>query len=90
MKRLRRDLDKLTLEELNSAIRRHIQADDIEIVLVSKDAEALRKDLMAQKPSPMEYNSPKPQDIMDEDKLIQSYPMKLGEIQIVPVNSLFR
>ena len=90
VKRLRRDLDKLTLEELNSAIRRHIQADDIEIVLVSKDAEALRKDLMAQKPSPMEYNSPKPQDIMDEDKLIQSYPMKLGEIQIVPVNSLFR
>ena len=90
VKRLRADLEKLTLEELNEAIRKHIQADDIEIVLVAKDAESLRKELMAQKPSPMEYNSPKPEEILREDKLIESFPMELGEIRIVPVSTLFR
>ncbi|MFA5506454.1 MAG: pitrilysin family protein [Vulcanimicrobiota bacterium] len=90
VERLRNDLDKLTVDEVNRALRKHLQADNIEIVLVSKDATQLREELTAQRPSPMEYNSPKPQEILEEDNVIQSYPLKLGEIRIVPVNELFR
>jgi zinc protease len=90
VERLRRDLDKLTLDDVNTAIKKHIQADDIEVVLVSKNADVLRRDLMDSKPSPMKYNSEKPQSVLDEDNIIQSFPLNLDEVRIVPVNALFR
>ena len=90
VEKLRQDLDSLTLDQVNSVIRKHIQADDMEIVLVSKNGDALRRDLMDGKPSPMKYNSTKPQSILDEDKVIQSYPLNIDEVRVVPVSSLFR
>jgi zinc protease len=90
VERLQRDLDRLTLSDVNQAIKKHIKADDIEIVLVSKNAALLRRDLMDLKPSPMKYNSEKPQNVLDEDKIIQSYRLNLDEVRVVPVNSLFR
>lgn len=90
VERLRSELDRLTLDQVNQAIRRHIQADNMEIVLVSKNGGELRKKLMEGKSSPMTYNSEKPDSILEEDRIIQNYPLKLDEVHIVPVNSFFR
>jgi zinc protease len=61
------------------------------IVVVTKDAEALRDAILANKPSPMTYNSPKPQAILDEDKIIQVYPIdvRAEQIRITPVDQVF-
>ena len=90
VEKLRRELAKLTLEDVNAAIRRHLQPDDMEIVLVSKDAAKLKADLLTGATSPMTYNSPKSEDILAEDKVIQNYPLNLGEVLIVPVDQMFR
>lgn len=90
VERLRRDLDKLTLDQVNAIIRRHIQANNMEIVLVSKNGEELRQKLMEGAPSPMTYNSEKPDSVLKEDRIIETYPLKLDEITVVPVNSFFR
>jgi zinc protease len=90
VEKLRRELAGMTLEDVNGAIQRHLQTKDMEIVLVSKNAEKLKADLQAGAPSPMTYNSPKGEDIMAEDKVIQNYPMDLGEVLVVPVEQMFR
>lgn len=90
VERVREDLDALTLESVNEAIKRHIQADNMEIVLVSKQGEALRQTLLKGEPSPMTYNSDKPDDILKEDRVIEGYPLRLDEITVVPVATFFR
>ena len=42
------------------------------IVAVSKDGEALKKPLASDDPSPMTYNSPKPEAITEVDKIVES------------------
>ena len=90
VERLRRDLDSLSLETFNETLRKHIQSENLEIVMVAKGAVQLRQDLLDGKPSPMTYNSEKPESVLQEDRVIQRYPLELGEITIVPVSTLFR
>jgi zinc protease len=61
------------------------------IVVVTKDAEGLRDAILANKPSPITYNSPKPQTILDEDKVIQAYPIdvRAEQVRITPVERVF-
>jgi len=37
----------------------------------------------------MTYNSPKPEDVMAEDKVVASYPLKIKDVRIVPVDRVF-
>ena len=90
VEKLRKELAALTLEDVNNAIKRNLQTRDMEIVLVAKDGKKLKSDLMKGAPSPMTYNSPKPQEILTEDKVIQNYPLGLGEVLVVPVDQMFR
>jgi zinc protease len=89
---MRDQLAKLTLEDVNRAIKEHLQTNRMRIVIVTKDAEALRDAIVANRPSPVTYNSPKPQAIMDEDKVIQTYPIdvKAENVRIVPVEQVFQ
>ena len=88
---MRDQLSKLTLEEVNRAIRRYLKTDRMRIVVVTKDAERFRDAVIKNAPSPMNYNSPKPKEIMDEDKLIQSYRInvKPEDVVIVQVERVF-
>ena len=89
---MREQLAKLTLEDVNRAIQRHLKSDRMRVVVVTKDAEALRNAIIKNDASPIVYNSPKPKEIMDEDKLIQAYKInaKPEEIVVVPVERVFQ
>jgi hypothetical protein len=41
--------------------------------------------------SPIEYATPKPDEVLEEDKLIMKYPLNIseGNVEIVQVESLF-
>jgi zinc protease len=84
-------LAKLTLEKVNQAIRRHLRANRAQVVIVTKDAAGLQEALVTNKPSPIKYNSPKPQAILDEDAIISNYPIPLkpDQVKIVPVDQVF-
>jgi zinc protease len=61
------------------------------IVMITKDAAGLREAIVNNKPSPITYNSPKPKEITDEDKVIESYKInvKPEDVVIVPVEKVF-
>lgn len=88
---MRQQLANLTLEEVNAAIRKYLKSEGMQIVVVTKDAEALREAINANRPSPITYNSVKPKEIMDEDKLIERYliNVKPEDVVIVPVEKVF-
>jgi len=82
---------KLTVEQVNAAIRKHLRADRIQIVAVSANAEQLKKQIVGSGPTPIEYNSAKPSEILTEDKLVEKLDLGLrpADVQIVPVASVF-
>ncbi len=86
---IRDGLAKLTRAQVNVAIKRHLGAPGMSIAVVTPQAEALRTALLADAPSPMTYASPKPDEIVAEDKLIAVYPMKTNAVRIVPVDRVF-
>jgi len=91
LERFVRMMDELTLADVNAAIKRHLQYDDLKIAIVSGDATALAGALASDRPSPIGYGSPKPAEILAEDEQIASYPLAIaaGKIGVVPVTSVF-
>ena len=89
---LKAQLAKLTLADVNAAIRRHLKSDRMRIVLVTKNAGAIRDAIVKNGSSPITYNSPKPKQILDEDKLIEAYRVnvKPEDIVVVPVAQIFQ
>jgi zinc protease len=59
--------------------------------MVSQDADALADALSSEAPSPMTYGTPKPPEVLEEDKEIQVYPLRIRRdaIRIVPVEEMF-
>jgi zinc protease len=84
-------LAKLTAADVNAAIRRHLRADNIEIVGVAKDTDAIQAALLGDTATPPTYNAAKTQDIVDEDKIVERFPLNLRaeDVTVVPVETVF-
>lgn len=89
---MRASLSKLTLADVNRAIKQHLATDRMRIVMVTKDAAGLRDAIIKGAPSPITYNSPKPADILAEDKLIERYKINVRpeQVVVVPVDKVFQ
>jgi zinc protease len=89
---LREQLARLTADDVNRALRRHLKSDSLRIVIVTKNAEALREAIVNNKPSPITYNAPKPKEILDEDKVIENYRIDVrpDAVTIVPIEQVFQ
>ena len=89
---MREQLAKLTLDDVNRAIKQYLKSDAMRIAIVTKDAAGLRDAILSNKLSPITYNSPKPKEITDEDKLIEVYKIivKPADVVIVPVDKVFQ
>ncbi len=81
----------LKLAEVNAAIKKHLRPDRMWIAMVSEQADSLAAQLASGAPSPMKYASPKPDEVLAEDKTIEAYPLALrrDRIQVVPVDGMF-
>jgi zinc protease len=89
---MRAALEKLTVDDVNDAIRKHIRPRDMKIVMITKDAEGLREKLVSDAVSTIKYEAEKPQALLDEDKVIGA--KKLGirpdAVRIIPDEDVFR
>ena len=85
-------LGKLTRDEVNRAIKRHLHTSRLTIVAVSKNGEELKRQLASDDPSPMTYNSSKPDAILQEDKAVEKFPLNLRaeDIQVKPLTEIFQ
>src|SRR5260370_10534989 len=88
---MRDQLAKLTLDDVNRAIRQYLKSNSMQIAIVTKDAAGLRDAIVTNKPSPITYNAPKPKEITDEDKTIEVYKLVVqpADVTIVPVDKVF-
>jgi len=87
----RNKLNSLTLEDVNEAIKKYIQYNNIEIAMISYDCEQLKEDLISNTVSPIKYKSDKEKHIYDEDKIISTYNLDIDpdNITIIPVEEMF-
>lgn len=90
-KLMRDALAKLTVDDVNAAIRKHLSAKDLSVVIVTKDAEGLKQKLVSDAFSPIKYDGNKPQSLLDEDKVIGSWKLgiKAENVKITPAAQVF-
>lgn len=84
---LRTELAKLSRDEVNRALRQHVRTGRLVITAVAQNGEDLKQQLLSDDPSPMNYNSPKPQAIQDEDKIVEKWPLRLRPEDITVIKS---
>jgi zinc protease len=84
-------LNTLTLDDVNRVIRENLNTDNVQYVFITRDAEDLRSRLVSDQASPMTYDADLPQDVLDEDKLIDSIPLGFSaeNVSIVPAAEVF-
>jgi len=86
-------LPKITREDVNRAIKKYLNFENVRIAVITQDAAALRDDLVANTPSPIAYANPNmPKEVLDEDLVIQVYPLDVRpeKVRIAPAGSFFQ
>ncbi|HIF22295.1 MAG TPA: insulinase family protein [Gemmatimonadetes bacterium] len=88
---IRDRLSAMTVQDVNAAIRRHLQADNLGIAVVTRAAEAFRDALLSGEPSDVTYNTEVVGDILNEDEEIKTYPLAINRdrVRVVPVEQMF-
>ena len=88
---MKENLAKLTLADVNNAIKKHFASNKMRVVMITKDAEGLRDEIVNNKTGTISYASPKPAEILNEDKTISTFPIrvKAADVTITPVERVF-
>ena len=88
---MRTRLEQLTLRDVNNAIEKYLQTQNIKFVFVTKDAVNLKNSLVTNASSPMSYDAEKSEALLKEDEIIQDYFLKFtgDKVQIVDLEEVF-
>jgi zinc protease len=91
LEHFRKMMDELTLADVNAAIKRHLQYDNLKIAIVTGQADMLRSALASDEPTPISYDTPKPEEILEADKKIAALPLAISasRIEVMPVDEAF-
>ncbi len=90
--RFREVLPTLTVEEVNAAVKKHLDPQHMKFAIITGAAEELKQALASEAASPKSYGQiEKPEEILEEDKIIASYALNIPaeNIAITPVESMF-
>jgi zinc protease len=87
--RIDKELKTMTVEDVNAAIKKYLNPDNIKIAVVVDEGkgQAFLSSMISNAPSPITYQSPVGQSILDQDKLIQTFPLTVNKEKSVVVNS---
>lgn len=87
---LARRLPRLTVDQVNAAVRKQLMSSGICVAIVTRDAKGLRETLVSGKPTPIVYDTQgTPDEILAEDKQIAAFPLKDLRVTIVPASAMF-
>ncbi len=88
---MRDKLQKMTVDEVNQVIRKHLSAKDLSFVIITKDAEGLKQQLLSDAFSSIKYDGQKPAELLGEDKVIGALKLNLSadKVRITPVKEVF-
>lgn len=85
-------LDALTVDDVNAAIRRHLNHNNVKIAVVTKGADEFLSAMIDNAPSPIEYGAEMPAEVLEEDKVVSTYQLKINRAasRIVHVDEMFQ
>ena len=88
---MRDALQRLTVQQVNAAIRKHLTARDLSVVIVTKDAAGLKQALVSDAPSPIKYDGDKPPSLLAEDKAIGARKLSIAadKVTVTPISDVF-
>ena len=79
----------LTLDDVNRVIRENLRTENMQFAFVTRDADDLRERLASDRRSPMSYDAELPQEVLDEDKLIDNIPLSFDSVETVAGDDVF-
>ena len=86
---VRDGLAKLTLDDVNRVIRENLDTSNMQYVFVTRDGDGLRERLLSDERSPMTYDADLPQEVLDEDLLIDNIELCIESAEVVPADEVF-
>ena len=89
---LRDAIDRVTPEQVNAAVRRHLRSDGMYLVVVTADAERFKQKLVKGDASSITYATPPGSALVAEDKIIGAVPLGIREadVTILPIDRIFQ
>ncbi len=88
---MRSALQKLTRDDVNAALKRHLSVRDLSVVVITKDAKGLRDALVADGFSAIKYDGEKSPAILAEDQVLGARKLNISpaKIRITPIAEVF-
>lgn len=89
---LKARLPKMTKDDVDRAVRKHLSTRKLAIAVVGDHAQALAEAFLAGKPTPIVYDTKDtPQSVLAEDEIIERYPIPVSasQVKIVAAKHLF-
>jgi zinc protease len=87
--RIQDELKGLKVEDVNAAVKRHLQAQNLAVAIVTENAGAMKETLLSGKPTPITYQTPTTSEaLLKEDKEIESFPLPLNRERVRVVKAL--
>jgi zinc protease len=89
-------LSKLTVEDVNAAMRKYWQTNSMEVVIVTDESEVgpITESLNGKNPGEVSYSntlkSSLPEEILAEDKVVAKFPLKINQIRVVSSDEPFQ
>jgi zinc protease len=85
-------IDKTTAAQVNAAIKKHLQDENLYLVIITKDAAGLKQKLLSGQATSITYAGDRPAALLAEDKIISTWPIKVHEadITILPIDKVFQ
>ncbi len=92
LQKFRSKMGTVTRDQVNKAVKKYFSPENMVIVVITPDAEKFKQDLLNNAPSPIVYQTPKPESVLEEDKEIVNYHLdiKPGNVTIVKLEDLFK
>ena len=92
LQKFRSRMGTVTRDQVNKAVKKYFSHENMVIVVITPDAEKFKQDLLNNSPSPIVYQTPKPESVLEEDKEIINYHLNInpGNVTIVKLEELFK
>lgn len=85
-----RRLRTMTVEDVNRAVKKHLDRWDFRVAIVAANANELAKAIEANRESPVTYQTRgTPPDVLREDRQIQALALPIESVRVVPVGEMF-
>ena len=88
---IRPGLAAVTLDAANEAIRTHLQSENMYLVFITNNAQAMKQTILSGVPTNLTYGGPQPRSVITEDRRIAGFPIRVraDDIQIIHISEVF-